>query len=315
MPVNKTININPELLKVSSNNKTRKKQSKKKPDVSNVKPNTLKRNLLKRLKKHSSREHKEAQTPKEKPDFSSDFEKGIEYLSKLKKEKKKNKSLKKPRSFVNTMEGGNNVNISLELPPELQEVTHQLQRPTSPAPELISLVEPVNIQPPPPYSNLKGSSKPTFREWKNKTQKATNPEYEKKNTMAEKINKIKSKMQEEKKSKSRNLSSVDNNESIKEPKKKHNKTVKNTFGKQGNKVSVLIKDNKTRKKVQFEHNNLRSKPISTVKEYLREKCLVKTGSKAPPEILRQIYEDVHLTGDVTNKNKETLIHNYISESA
>ena len=84
MPINKTININPELLKVSTktNGKTRKKQAKQKPDISNVKPNTLKRNLLKRLKKHSSRDHKESHKKKESKnndtDFSTEFEKGIE---------------------------------------------------------------------------------------------------------------------------------------------------------------------------------------------------------------------------------------------
>ena len=38
------------------------------------------------------------------------------------------------------------------------------------------------------------------------------------------------------------------------------------------------------------------------------------GSHAPNEILRKIYEEVHLTGDVTNKNEENLIHNYINDS-
>lgn len=310
MPVNKTININPDLLKVTSgNSKTRKKQPKKKPDISNVKPNTLKRNLLKRLKKHSSREHKESQKPKQNIEFSTEFEKGIEYLNKLKTEKKKNKTLKKKSS---DFQGGNNINISLELPPELQEVTQDLNRPTTPTPVSINEVEPIKIQPPPPYSNLKGSSKPTFREWKNKTQKVVDPEYSKKNNMAEKINKIKSKLKQQETPTIEKTNVA--GESSKPSKKKHNKTVKNTLGKQGNKVSVLIKDNKTRKKVQFESNKLRSKPISEVKDYLRKKHLLKIGSKAPPEILRQIYEDAHLTGEIANKNAETLLHNYISES-
>ena len=44
-----------------------------------------------------------------------------------------------------------------------------------------------------------------------------------------------------------------------------------------------------------------------------KKYLLKVGSKAPPDVLRRIYEDVHLTGEVTNKNTETLLHNYLSE--
>ena len=303
MPSNKTININPSLLKVGGgNNTTRKKQPKQKPDVSRVKPNTLKRNLLKRLKQHSSRDHKQAEKPKVDPTFSSEFEKGLEYLNKL-KSTKKNKTLKKkqtPRVTHGSF-------VSLDLPPELREVTRELPRPTTPAPvDMTPIAPPVT---PPPYGNLKGGTKPTFREWKNKTQRAE-PKVEKEFNTAEKINRIKSRFKEEE---------IEQNideptQKIVSKKNKHNKTVKATLGKQNGKVSVLIKDNKTRKKVQFEQSKLHSKPISDVKEYLRKKYLLKVGSKAPPEVLRRIYEDAHLTGDVTNQNTETLIHNYVNES-
>ena len=33
----------------------------------------------------------------------------------------------------------------------------------------------------------------------------------------------------------------------------------------------------------------------------------------PNEILRKIYEEAHLAGDVMNKNQENLIHNYMNE--
>lgn len=303
MPPSKTININPSLLKIGGgNNTTRKKQPKQKPDVSRVKPNTLKRNLLKRLKQHSSRDHKQAEKPKVDPTFSSEFEKGLEYLNKL-KSTKKNKTLKKkqtPRVTHGSF-------VSLDLPPELREVTQELPRPTTPAPvDMTPIAPPVT---PPPYGNLKGGTKPTFREWKNKTQRA-DPKVEKEFNTAEKINRIKSRFKEEE---------IEQNideptQKIVSKKNKHNKTVKATLGKQNGKVSVLIKDNKTRKKVQFEQSKLHSKPISDVKEYLRKKYLLKVGSKAPPEVLRRIYEDAHLTGDVTNQNTETLIHNYVNES-
>ena len=304
MPSNKTININPSLLKVGGgNNSTRKKQPKQKPDVSQVKPNTLKRNLLKRLKQHSSRNQKEAEKPKVDPTFSSEFEKGLEYLNKL-KTTKKNKTLKKKKA--NIPQGSF---VSLDLPPELREVTQELPKPTTPAPvDMTPITSPVT---PPPYGNLKGGSKPTFREWKNKTQKA-DPKFEKEFNTAEKINRIKSRFKEDQTK--IDLDTSETSQKTVPKKNKHNKTVKATLGKQGGKVSVLIKDNKTRKKVQFEQSNLHSKPISEVKDYLRKKYLLKIGSKAPPEVLRRIYEDVHLTGDVTNQNTETLLHNYVSES-
>jgi len=304
MPPSKTININPSLLKVgTNNNSTRKKQSKQKPDISRVKPNTLKRNLLKRLKQHSSRDHKQSNKPKIEPSFSTEFEKGIEYLNKL-KTTKKNKTLKKKQTP--TLQSGSFV--SLDLPVELKEVSNNLPRPTTPAAENMNPVAPVVS--PPPYGNLKGGSKPTFREWKNKTQRA-DPKIEKEFDTAEKINRIKSRLKEEKEL---TTSDIKIEEQLPAKKNKHNKTVKTTLGKNKNKVSILIKDNKTRKKVQFEQSKLHSKPISEVKDYLRKKYLLKVGSKAPPEVLRRMYEDAHLTGDVTNLNTETLLHNYVNES-
>ena len=48
-----------------------------------------------------------------------------------------------------------------------------------------------------------------------------------------------------------------------------------------------------------------------VKEYLRKHQLYKSGSNAPPEILREIYKSAHLAGHpVINKSKDNLIHNF-----
>ena len=48
-------------------------------------------------------------------------------------------------SYENLMNGGNNMNISLELPPELMDVSHQLQPPKSPAPPSMTPIEPVIV--------------------------------------------------------------------------------------------------------------------------------------------------------------------------
>ena len=46
--------------------------------------------------------------------------------------------------------------------------------------------------------------------------------------------------------------------------------------------------------------------------YLREKNLIKAGTMAPTDVLRTLYEQSILTGDVTNKSKDNLLHNFIS---
>ncbi len=98
-------------------------------------------------------------------------------------------------------------------------------------------------------------------------------------------------------------------------KKRITKTTKYKLGKTkgGNKVSVLIKNNQTRRKVQHEIGLLKQKPILDIKNHLREKNLLKVGSFAPNDVLRQIYEQSILAGDVENKSKDTLIHNFYND--
>ena len=75
-------------------------------------------------------------------------------------------------------------------------------------------------------------------------------------------------------------------------------------------VGVLIKNKDTRKRVSKEKENLKKKTIVEVKNYLKKCNLLKSGSDAPPDVLRTMYEQAVLTGDVTNKAKDTLVHNF-----
>jgi hypothetical protein len=92
------------------------------------------------------------------------------------------------------------------------------------------------------------------------------------------------------------------------------RTLKYKLGKHANgKVSVLIKNSQTRRKVQTEHAQLKQKSILDIKNHLRSKNLLKVGSEAPNDVLRHIYEQSILAGQIENKAKETLIHNYFNE--
>jgi membrane-associated HD superfamily phosphohydrolase len=107
-------------------------------------------------------------------------------------------------------------------------------------------------------------------------------------------------------------------EYVNEPKKVTKRTIrrKYTLGKSAIKkrVGVLIKDNKSRKNVVKAHKELKKKPLTDVKNYLRDHGLLKVGSNAPNDVIRKIYEASMMTGDVTNNSKDVLLHNFLSET-
>ena len=107
---------------------------------------------------------------------------------------------------------------------------------------------------------------------------------------------------------------VKNVRAKKEPRRfKYNKTVKHTYGKSNGKITVCIKDSQTRKNIIQEQVSLRQKPINEIKEFLKSKYLLKAGSHAPNDILRKMYEEVHLAGDIININESNLLHNYMND--
>lgn len=75
-------------------------------------------------------------------------------------------------------------------------------------------------------------------------------------------------------------------------------------------VCVLIENNKTRKLHGERVQKIKKTNIQTVRNYLKNHNLIKSGSAAPNPLLRTLYENVLFCGDITNQNKENLIHNF-----
>jgi len=90
------------------------------------------------------------------------------------------------------------------------------------------------------------------------------------------------------------------------------KEIKKTFklGKSGRTISVLIKNNKTRKKVEDKKTEHKKTQLSTIKNYLKDKNLIRFGTTAPSKLLREMFETSELCGGIMNKNKDVLIHNF-----
>ena len=67
-----------------------------------------------------------------------------------------------------------------------------------------------------------------------------------------------------------------------------------------------------RKRVKNETLKLKKKSLEEIKQYLRIHNLIKIGTDAPEDVLRQTFENAFLSGDIHNKNSENLLHNYIN---
>jgi hypothetical protein len=93
------------------------------------------------------------------------------------------------------------------------------------------------------------------------------------------------------------------------------KTVKqySMFGKNKQTVRVLIKDKDTYARIEKEKKKLEKHSMIDIRNYLRTRKLYKIGSTAPDEVLREIYINANLAGNVENNNSDTLVHNYLAE--
>jgi len=306
MEKRKTIQINPDFFKLGKKTKSKREKRKRLDLRQSIKPNNLKKQLLARIKNHQQESEKEKQNSEEKLEqFQNDFNSSLNYLQtmiKQKKQKKQKRTRKKrekvppppqsPNPIVNTQPFSNETVI----PPQL------VQQPSN-----------YNIPPAPPYGCLKNGTKPTYSQYmktmkkKKSTSKPTlklppkPPPTPVVLERKEKLNKLKEKMALPKKDNI--LKTISKKRTIKIFK----------LGKKDGKVGVLVKSGKTRKKVREEQQVLHSKCILEVKRYLRKHNLIKAGTTAPENILRKLYEDSFLAGDIYNRNADILLHNFMEE--
>lgn len=233
--------------------------------------------------------------------------------------------------------------ISLEMPPEL-DVTPKVEVQVLPTPGPA-----VPIKNDPPYGVLKGGTKPTYRNY-TKTQRnpssvttsqtlqkpasvLSNPkpntkpvvsatEHIRNETTARLKKPLEKKLVIPSNSVKPPTGGASSSSLANTKPKRRSKTVKRTtstrhfkLGKDAKRrvISVFIKNNKTRRRVKLEIGQLKRVPIKDVKSYLRKHNLLKVGSSAPNDVLRQMYEQSVLSGDVHNLAKDTLIHNFMND--
>ncbi len=277
----KPIKISPELFKVSNSNKKNKTVKAKK---NNFKPNLLKQDLLERIKKN--RENKNAnlgindknenQTIVKK---YNDTESTPEIVNEERNEKLSN--------FAVTVENSNKktpiINNDDDFSQSIDFLKNLSSKKTKTSNNLNDTF-PIESKTP-TYGCLKNGNLPTFRQVHNTTLKASNY-FE--NTVLN----------------SEKPTNLVNKKAV---------TFKYSLGKKHKFVSVLIKNATTRKNISSEHSRLKETSLTDMKNYLKRHNLLKSGSKAPPDVIKKIYEQSILSGDIRNNNKKLLIHNYLAE--
>lgn len=342
----KTIKINPDFFSLSGNknktkkNITRNKRESKKNELKLLKPNKAKKRLLEKIKEHQQAKKKALdnnnnqgketnENGSNEDDFKSELSNSINYLDNvIKKHREKPKNKQKQRTNkqkqntdkkqINnpSLPINNQVNNPNDIPVNNQIVSKDnLQTNTH-----THTIKKYEIKEDPPYGILKGGKKPTYTQYhtlKSHTQ-ISKPNKQTPRIFIEdfqdnkqeierrdKLNKIKQQIKEEKKPKK---------SFIKMKRFKIKKTTRTyKLGKNNEKrcVSVLIKNNITKKKVNNDIDVLRKTPIQQVKKYLRDKNLIRYSSKTPEYVLRSIYINAMLCGYIENINKSNLIYNYL----
>jgi len=331
----KTILFNDSFMTSMGGSKTKKnRKPKKEKPIQVVKPNKLKKDLLEKIKKHQQNEkikkNPDENTLDDSSGFHNEFMDSLEYLNnlsvkeKMLKRKRKQKTLKNPiqnNTVKPNISFDNSQLISLDLPSDfnlqplantMTNLNNMIPQPinnnnniSGSAPHVIPeninnvIKPPFMIEPDTPYGCLKGGSKPTYRQYHNKTLKHNSSNISMQNAG----------------NSSRQSQLAKLKKSYKKIKQKTKKTKKSTYklGRTGKNISVLIKNNKTRRNIKREHGLLKQKPLQDIKRYLYEKNLLKIGSSTPNDILRTMYEQSILAGDITNTNNTVTVHNYLNK--
>jgi hypothetical protein len=331
--MNKTITINPELFKHSSNRGSRKKRSEITNDIRVKTPKEKRRSIrknhvLKFIRDQQEKNLKQLlETDKstktlepESNDFNSDFNESLNYLMTLSEEKDKGKHSdhhNKNSTLKNYSSPKSNVNFSLDATsPNI--INTFVSSPTIPV--FPSQLSAPNLNAIPKYGCLKGGTLPTYKTYHNNTQK----KYAETHQLSSQVTSSSEKKPEDfnrdvyKKSEIRQTL-----EKMREkPKKmrypKQKRTVRRTFkvGKSKTKphISVLVSNKTIRNQITTKTHLLKQTPIDEVRRYLTKKGFIRVGSDAPNDVLRKMYESaVLICGEIQNHNPDNLLYNFLND--
>jgi hypothetical protein len=326
----KIITINPELFSLS-NTTTRKKRSHqpkelkiKEPKLRTQSTKTMRNKLLHYIRKTqednyrkfhgTSPEIKTTHAVSNDLDFKNDFEESLKYLNDV----ADNVNQNVPKNYTLKTQKQQHLPLS-SITQMTNEITRLPVQTISPTTEETFHINANR----PPWGCLKGGALPTYRSWKQTTQRSqpdiviTNPSISQppapqhntplvSETQREIIKKTQEKIQQQPPKKPRYA--------------KRKKTIRRTYrvGKSRTipKVGVLISNKTIRSTISTKKQKLKQIPIEEIRKALISKGFIKVGSIAPNDVLRQMYESMALIcGEIQNHNPDNLVYNFFNASS
>ena len=341
--MNKVININPALFSFSSKGGTRKKRASnpnikiKVKDKENNK--TTKRALLKYIRNQQEKNIENSNKSYNKSDnksdnksnpiisetdnFNSEFDESLKYLATIAEQ---NSKPEPQMNFNRTIKNNQNYNVEPVIYNQLPQSFISL--PVIQPEQFIQNQPIAKMHFPVSYHGcLKGGNLPTFRNWRNQTQKQVKPLIHNQpihnqpihnqpiSTRETELNKNIQKMSE--------ITQLSNKLKIHKQKggivyPKQKKTVLRTYtvgkSKVFPKISVLVSNRTLRNNITTKTQLLKQTPINDVKKYLIKHGFIRVGSIAPNDVLRKMYESATLIcGNINNHNPDNLLYNYFND--
>lgn len=345
----KTIQINPELFKVS--NKTPKKKEKSLPRL-NIKPKekvqkqkTIRKNVLKMIREKQQEEYKRLFENKHrepfvanessKKEFDKSFDETLEFFSSL-ANKPENQA---PPSHNVTLKQYPPIDdkrepLKIQIPEAANRYMPEANRymPEANGPQTNGCI-PVEIHTPkqtspiilqtPKYGCLKNGTLPTYRSYqstlKNREPSTAVPVINTKETPVftprptiETKPVVKTYMKK---------TELFNNKAQRRIKYlKRKKIYKRTYrvGKhpKQSKISILISNKTVRNRLSTQAQLLKQTPMNEIRKFLIKKGFIKVGSSTPNDVLRKMYESVSLVcGEIQNHNNENLLYNFLHDKS
>ena len=177
----------------------------------------------------------------------------------------------------------------------------------------------IQIKSDPPYGIMKNETKPTYRQYMI-NQRTVNNELPKRELDLSNETKVNNEINNTENK--NNEVKIDNNpqnniQNNDQEQLRYEKVIKRKFilGKKNKtrKIGILVNNSKIRSMIESHKLNMKSSKLKTVKNYLKRKNFIKHGSQCPNALLREMYENVCFCGDVTNTNKNNIIHNFVED--